>query len=56
MVELSLRVRFRSEAASDRVLARAWYEAKRTGLGDDFARSLNRVIELVSELLAALRP
>ena len=32
------------------VLAREWYDSKRPGLGDDFARSLAQVIELVSEL------
>jgi len=35
------------------VLAREWYDSKRPGLGDDFARSLDQVIQLVSELPAA---
>ena len=35
------------------LLAREWYEAKRPGLGDDFARSLDHVIELVCELPTA---
>jgi plasmid stabilization system protein ParE len=43
-------VRFRSEAASDVLLAREWYDSQRPGLGDDFVRSLERVIELISEL------
>ena len=43
-------VRFRSEAASDVVLAREWYDGQRPGLGDDFAQSLERVIGLVFEL------
>ena len=42
-------VRFRSEAASDVVLAREWYDGQRPGLGDDFVRSFERVIGLVSE-------
>jgi len=43
-------VRFRSEAASDVVLAREWYDAQRPGLGEDFVQSLERVIDLVSAL------
>lgn len=43
-------VRFRSEAASDVLLAREWYDGQRPGLGDDFVRSLEQVIDLVSEL------
>jgi plasmid stabilization system protein ParE len=43
-------VRFRSEAASDVLLAREWYDGQRPGLGDDFVRSLERVIDLISEL------
>ncbi len=43
-------VRFRSEAASDVVLAREWYDAQRPGLGDDFVQSLEQVIGLVSDL------
>lgn len=52
-IDLRLEVRFRSEAASDVVLAREWYDSKRPELGDDFARSLDQVIQLVSELPAA---
>lgn len=43
-------IRFRSEAASDVVLAREWYDGQRPGLGDDFVQSLERVVGLVSEL------
>ncbi len=43
-------VRFRSEAASDVVLAREWYDAQRPGLGEDFVQSLEQVIGLVSDL------
>ena len=43
-------VRFRSEAASDVLLAREWYDGQRPGLGDDFARSLEQVIDLMSRL------
>ena len=32
------------------LLAREWYDAQRPGLGEDFVRSLDHVIELVSEL------
>ena len=43
-------VRFRSEAVSDVVLARGWYEAQRQGLGDEFVQALEDVIELISDL------
>jgi plasmid stabilization system protein ParE len=43
-------VRFRSEAASDVVLAREWYEAQRPGLGDEFVRGLEHVIDLISDV------
>ena len=43
-------VRFRSEAASDVVLAREWYDAQRPGLGDEFVQGLEHVIELISDL------
>ncbi len=43
-------VRFRSEASTDVLLAREWYDGQRPGLGDDFVRSLERVIDLMSEL------
>jgi plasmid stabilization system protein ParE len=43
-------VRFRSEAASDVLLAREWYDGQRPGLGDDFVRSLDKVMDLISEL------
>lgn len=43
-------VRFRSEAASDVLLAREWYDGQRLGLGDDFVQSLEQVVDLVSEL------
>ena len=32
------------------VLAREWYDGQRPGLGEDFVRSLEQVIDLVSEL------
>ena len=43
-------VRFRAEAADDVVAARSWYEEQRRGLGDEFASSLDRTIELISKL------
>lgn len=49
-VELNVRVRFRTEAASDVASARDWYDEQRVGLGDDFFRSLELVVKLVSEL------
>jgi len=45
-----VKVRFRAEAASDVVSAREWYDEQRVGLGDDFIRSLEQVIERISEL------
>lgn len=43
-------VRFLSEAASDVVLAREWYEGQHPGLGDDFVQSLERLVGLLSDL------
>ena len=43
-------VRFRSEAASDVLLAREWYDAQRPGLGNEFVQALERVIDLISDL------
>ena len=43
-------VRFRSEAASDVVLAREWYDAQRPGLGEDFVQSLEQIMDLISDL------
>jgi len=43
-------VRFRSEAASDVLSAREWYDAQRPGLGDEFVQALEQVIALISEL------
>lgn len=45
-----MKVRFRTEAASDVASARKWYDEQRVGLGDEFIRSLEQVIELISEL------
>ena len=47
---VALIVRFRTEAASDVVLAREWYDGQHPGLGDDFVRSLEQIIVLVAEL------
>lgn len=44
-----MKVRFRSEAESDVVLAREWYDAQRLGLRDEFVEALEHVIDLVSE-------
>ena len=49
-VDLGVRVRFRTEAASDVASAMEWYDEQRAGLGDDFLRALEQVIELISEL------
>ena len=45
-----MNIRFRSEAASDVVLAREWYEAQRPGLGDEFTQALEYVVDLISGL------
>jgi len=45
-----VKVRFRTEAAEDVASAREWYDEQRTGLGDDFLRALEQVIEVISEL------
>ncbi len=45
-----MKVRFRTEAASDVMSAREWYDAQRPGLGDDFVAALEHVIDLVTEL------
>ena len=41
------------EAVSDLLGAMAWYDERRTGLGDDFVEALERVIGLISELPSA---
>ena len=43
-------VRFRSEAATDVALAKEWYDARRTGLGDEFVEALEHLIDLISDL------
>ena len=43
-------IRFRSEAASDVLLPREWYDAQRPGLGDEFVQALERVIDLIPDL------
>ena len=48
-LRLAEMVRFRAEATSEVVLTREWYDAQRPGLGDDFVRSLDQVVGLVSE-------
>ncbi len=45
-----MKVRFRTEAASDVMSAREWYDAQRPGLGDDFVAALEHVIDLVTEI------
>ncbi len=45
-----MRVRFRTEAASDVASARKWYDEQRAGLGDEFLGALEQVIELISDL------
>jgi plasmid stabilization system protein ParE len=45
-----VKVRFRTEAASDVMSAREWYDAQRSGLGDDFVATLEHIIGLVAEL------
>jgi plasmid stabilization system protein ParE len=45
-----VKVRFRTEAASDVMSAREWYDAQRSGLGDDFVAALEHIIGLVAEL------
>ena len=42
-----MRVRFRLEAAEDVEAARTWYDEQRMGLGADFVRSLDQVIQLI---------
>jgi toxin ParE1/3/4 len=43
-------IRFRTEAAADVALAKEWYDAQRPGLGNDFLKALERVVDLVSDL------
>jgi plasmid stabilization system protein ParE len=43
-------VRFRSEAASEVLLAREWYDSQSPGLGKEFVQALERVIDLISDL------
>ena len=45
-----MKIRFRTEAASDVMSAREWYDAQRPGLGDDFVSALEHVIGLITEL------
>ena len=45
-----MKVRFRTEAASDVTSAREWYDTQRPGLGDDFVAALEHIIDLVTEL------
>ena len=41
-------IRFHSEAVADLEHARDWYERQRSGLGVDFLRALEQVVELIS--------
>jgi plasmid stabilization system protein ParE len=41
-------VRFRAEAANDVLSARSWYEEQRVGLGNEFAMSLEHIVDLLS--------
>ena len=43
-------IRFRTEAAADVALASEWYDAQRPGLGNDFVKALERIIDLISDL------
>ena len=43
-------VRFRTEAATDVSLARDWYDAQSTGLGDSFVGSLEKTVDLIAAL------
>lgn len=49
-------IRFRSEAASDVALAREWYDAQRSGLGDQFVEALDHLIDLISDLSGLPQP
>jgi hypothetical protein len=49
-------IRFRSEAASDVALAREWYDAQRSGLGDQFVEALDHLIDLISDLPGLPQP
>lgn len=40
-------LRFRAQAADDLRDARAWYEERRAGLGDEFMEAIARVLERV---------
>jgi plasmid stabilization system protein ParE len=44
------RIRFRTEAARDVEEARAWYDANRRGLGDEFVLALERVLDIIGDL------
>ena len=43
-----LKVAFRSSADAQLVAAKGWYDQQRKGLGDEFARSLESVINRVA--------
>lgn len=45
-----MEVRIRSEAVSDVVAAREWYDAQRPGLGSEFTEAVENVIGLLSEV------
>jgi plasmid stabilization system protein ParE len=44
-----VRVRFRTEAASDLESAAAWYGKQREGLGQEFVAAVGQVLELVAD-------
>ena len=51
-----MKVRFRTEAASDVMSAREWYDAQRSGLGDDFVAALERVAETLESFKTVSDP
>lgn len=50
---MTRRVLFRPQAEAEALEARDWYEARRAGLGREFARDLDRAIDMIADNPAA---
>lgn len=44
------RVRFRKEVAPELAAARAWYEDRQEGLGDEFLHTIRKLVARVSSV------
>jgi plasmid stabilization system protein ParE len=47
---MSLRVVLRPEAQADLLAARRWYERQRQGLGDEFAQSVEELLDRIAKM------